>query len=254
MSPAFPPFTPGRLRVIDAHVHVGGPAERAGSPEQILQLLESVGAEQAVCLPAPGIEPDNEELERLLQPYRRRLHPCVWVNPLAGERSVATVRKYAVQGWRAMKLQPAMHQFSLLSAPALKVVEEAVRHNLLTIVHTGGASVASPWAVGELARRYPEARFVIDHMGGADMGTSGPPSRSPSGIPASCSAPARCLSIACTSRPPAERLGAAAIRLRRTHRSPAPGAAASASRRAFGRRGGASGRRQRGQAARPGPL
>jgi predicted TIM-barrel fold metal-dependent hydrolase len=62
-----------------------------------------------------------------------------------------------------------MHQFSLIGAPTLRVVEAAARFNMLIIVHTGGSSVASPWAVGALAERYPQARMIIDHMGGSDM-------------------------------------------------------------------------------------
>jgi len=158
------------LGVIDGHVHVGGAPERHGSPDEILRLLESIGADRAVCLPAPGIEPDNSELERLLAGYEGRLFPSVWVNPLAGPRAVQTVRRYAKQGWQALKLQPTMHQFSLSATPTLAVVEAALAHRMVIIIHTGGSSFASPWAVGHLARRYPEARIIVDHMGGNDVG------------------------------------------------------------------------------------
>jgi predicted TIM-barrel fold metal-dependent hydrolase len=156
-------------RVIDGHVHIGGPPERHGAPDEVLKLLESINAERAVCLPAPGLEPDNAELERLVTPYRGRLYPCVWVNPVAGRRAADTVDEYAKRGWRVLKLQPAMHQFSLVDASTLAVVETGLRHALTMIIHTGGSPKASPWMVGELAMRYPEARIIVDHMGGADM-------------------------------------------------------------------------------------
>ena len=155
--------------VIDGHVHLGGAPERHGSPAEVFALLETIEAACAVCLPAPGVEPDNAELERLVKPHRDRLFPCVWVNPLIGSRAVETVDKYAKAGWRALKLQPAMHQFPLISGDVFAVVEVALRHRMMVIIHTGGSPTASPWAVGELAIRYPDARIVVDHMGGADM-------------------------------------------------------------------------------------
>jgi len=155
--------------VIDGHVHLGGAPERHGSPAEILALLESIGAERAVCLPGPGVEPDNAELENLVKPHRDRFFPCVWVNPLLGPRAIETADKYAKAGWRALKLQPAMHQFSLIDAAVFTVIEVALRHAMVVIIHTGGSTTASPWAVGELAGRYPEAHIVVDHMGGADM-------------------------------------------------------------------------------------
>ncbi len=159
----------GAKNVIDGHVHVGGPAERQGSPEQLLRQLSSIGAEHAVCLPAPGLEPDNRELDRLIKPYAGRLFPCVWVNPLAGDSAVRTATRFGSMGWRFLKLQPHMHQFSLAAPPTLRVVEAAGRYDMTLIIHTGGSSVASPWAVGALATRFPEVRMVVDHMGGSDM-------------------------------------------------------------------------------------
>lgn len=160
---------PVPAQIIDAHTHVGGPAEREGSPDQLLRQLASIGAERAVSMPAPGIEPDNNELDHLLKPYQGRLFPCAWVNPLAGDRAVQTVNRCAGMGWRFLKLQPNMHQFSLLAPATLRVVEAAAAGHMLILIHTGGSSVASPWAVGKLASKYPEARMVVDHMGGGDM-------------------------------------------------------------------------------------
>ncbi|MDR1386322.1 MAG: amidohydrolase [Propionibacteriaceae bacterium] len=154
--------------IIDAHVHLGGDPARQGSPPEILRQLDEIEAGAAVTMPAPGLRPDNAGLRPLLEAGQGRFHGCAWVNPALGHEAAEELERCGQWGWKFVKLQPEMHNFSMLDQATDEVAEVAGAYGMTVIVHTGGSVKAQPWGVGESASRHPGTRFILDHMGGPE--------------------------------------------------------------------------------------
>jgi predicted TIM-barrel fold metal-dependent hydrolase len=152
--------------IIDAHCHVGGAAERRGSPAEMLSVMDRLGVDVGFAMPAPGLRPDNDGLAELIRPHPDRFVGVAWINPNTGSDALRDLERAATQhGFRGIKLQPILHAFSPMQAHVRQVVDLAAQLGLVVIVHTGDAPYALPWEVGELAARYPSTTFSMAHMG-----------------------------------------------------------------------------------------
>jgi len=87
-----------------------------------------------------------------------------------GDQAVKDLRR-AVQklGMRGLKLHPWLQAFSLTNPYFLKVVEETIRLNIPIIFHNGSPPYACPTQVGNLARKFPEAKLILGEAGLKDL-------------------------------------------------------------------------------------
>jgi len=156
--------------IVDGHCHVGGPTERQGAPEQMLQVMDQVGIDRALAMPAPALRPDNDQLAELIRPFPRRFLGMAWVNPVLGDDALQDLeRAVTAHRFHAVKLQPSMHGFSVMQPVVRPVVELADQLGIPVAIHTGDAPYGLPWEVGELAARHPTTTFIMCHMGHSVM-------------------------------------------------------------------------------------
>ena len=92
-----------------------------------------------------------------------RLIPFVRLAPRVQD-AAATLQGYAQRGCLGIKLHPVLDHYSLLDPGLDPILESATRLRLPVMVHTGWRPTGSVRDVGELARRYPDLRFVVAHM------------------------------------------------------------------------------------------
>lgn len=159
------------FQVVDGHLHIGGPAERKGSVEDILQLMDECGMDRAVAFPAPGLRPDNEGLARAIAPYRDRLTGFAWINPHHGQETVEELeRMVRVHGFRGVKFQPVLHAFQPMSPIVHAVMRKVEELGIVALFHSGHAPYSLPWEIGEVAEEFPSVPVIMDHMGLQWMG------------------------------------------------------------------------------------
>jgi predicted TIM-barrel fold metal-dependent hydrolase len=141
-----------------------GADERRAALAELARWEDQAGIELAVVMPKPIRQPNNRALAETLAGDRRWI-PCCQVNPQDGAAAVAEVRQSATEfGCRMLKLMPAIYNAPPTAPESIALVDVAREHGLLINVHSGGNN-SHPLEIGALARRYPDATFIMDHMG-----------------------------------------------------------------------------------------
>ncbi len=167
------PASPRELgfQIVDGHLHIGGPAERKGSVEDILRLMDECGMDRAVAFPAPGLRPDNAGLAKAIAPHRDRLTGFAWINPHHGQEAVDELgRMVQEHGFRGVKFQPILHAFQPMSPSVHAVMRQAEALGIVALFHSGHAPYSLPWEIGEVAELFPSVPVIMDHMGLQWMG------------------------------------------------------------------------------------
>ena len=190
---------------IDAHVHYLPPAaratlaadepywalllgDRAGRPApqgyadaaRLLADMDAAGIDQVVI---QGIYPQqqataqahNDAILQAMALSPGRLIGFAAAQPLAGAAAVDDVRRCVAAGMRGVgELNPYAQGFTLDDPRWLRFVEACGRADLPICLHVNatvgpaypGKSTLAPEACYELARRFPEIRFLLAHWGG----------------------------------------------------------------------------------------
>lgn len=151
---------------------------REATPERLNQFLANaneIGLDAAVAIHtfAPGHTP-NESLAQLIGPYlsadsKPRLIGCVTVNPLIDHGIELEEMRRAAGDWdfRAVKLMAAGHQYNIDDPIVDPFMEMARELNLVATIHSGG-DYAHAVRIVRLAKRHPDVRIIMDHMGFPD--------------------------------------------------------------------------------------
>lgn len=167
--------TLGVERIFDAHCHVGESPYTRQTAKDLLDQMDFFGIEKAVicpmgahivCLNTEG----NDLIGQTVKAHPDRFVGFATVNPWFGTSAIKELRR-AVEVWNlsGLKLHPPMQGFQANERIVFPVIEEAIRLKLPIYVHSGTPVSSMPLQVLELARRYPEATFILGHLGGGDF-------------------------------------------------------------------------------------
>jgi uncharacterized protein len=161
--------------VIDAHAHIGETPYVHRTEDDLLREMDAAGVDRAVICPLGAhLAVRNREGNDLMAGAVRR-HPdrftgFLSVNPWWGPDALAELDRAAGELELAgLKLHPVVQGFHVDDDVALPVIERAIERALPIYIHSGTPVVALPMAILALADRYPEGRFILGHMGGADF-------------------------------------------------------------------------------------
>lgn len=160
---------------IDAHTHLD---EGRFDPE-VLALGERLGIELFLCSNIGGFEPHpsldevtemNEVLARELRHHPDRLRGYCYVNPRFGRDSLDDLRRNVEdRGMVGIKLWIATLADDPLTDP---ILEYAAEHRLIVLAHAWRKTVGGfPYEstadhIAAAARRHPDVRFLMAHLGG----------------------------------------------------------------------------------------
>lgn len=171
--------------IIDAHVHIGGESVGFDMTEDI--VLESMDKYKIdVCLISNGdsgeyghdlkvlpkeVQIDQKKsLARAIQFAKEnegRVYAGFWCKPHHEllddeiERMIAENRKYLV----FLKVHPYHSNLAFDDDKMIPYLDLAVKYNLPVVVHTGSSYNDSPERVYNMAKRYPQLKFILAHMG-----------------------------------------------------------------------------------------
>ena len=173
--------------IIDSHTHV----DRFGwydAPETIIRLMDEAGIAKSIIMiygDAPDVEGSLEYIAEAIDKYPDRLigyarmnpqrgeeaHPDRFMglcraDPWQGEAAVREVRKgFDELGACGLYLDPWEEGFQANDDLVLPLVEEAAQYAKPVVINAGHARVSHPTQSWDLARRFPDVRFVACNGG-----------------------------------------------------------------------------------------
>lgn len=167
--------TLGVDRIIDSHCHVGQTPYVAQPVETLLSEMDDSGVEKAIiCAMGSHLVIDNEDgndyISGIVKKYPDKFLGLASVNPWYGKKAVQelnrSITKLHLSG---LKLHPVFQGFQANEKLVFPIIEEAIRLGVWIYIHSGTPECSLPLQIVELAQRYPEGKFIMGHMGGADF-------------------------------------------------------------------------------------
>jgi predicted TIM-barrel fold metal-dependent hydrolase len=161
--------------IIDAHTHLFGRwlNLRGIRPRDFVRIMDETGIDKACVFTLEGFfdaRGANDTLAALAKGFEGRLYPFASVDPNMGDFAVKDLRRAVRKlGMRGLKVHPWLQAFSLTNAYFLKVVEETIRLGIPIITHNGSPPYACPTQVGNLAKKFPEAKLILAEAGLKDL-------------------------------------------------------------------------------------
>jgi predicted TIM-barrel fold metal-dependent hydrolase len=160
--------------IIDMHGHVGpfyGCYLPSSPVDRMRQRLKRCGVQRIVCSHHSALACDVEHGNQLMQDVVNA-HPddflAYWViNPHYPEITARDLKSFpSREGFVGLKFWPDYHLVPVNSPKYSNALKYADEHGLLVLVHTFGESpFDAPALLGEVADRYPRARFLMGHSG-----------------------------------------------------------------------------------------
>ncbi len=140
------------------------------SAADLLAVLDEVGVDRAVAVPMkpPGyhLGPANEAVAEAVRAQPDRLTGLARVDPNLGQDACAELERALTDlGLRGLFLHPWEETFRVSAAFVDPVVEVARRHDVPVMIAAGYPWLSEGLQVGDLARRFPDVRFVATNGG-----------------------------------------------------------------------------------------
>ncbi len=158
------------LPIIDAHVMLGKENHLALDAGDLLREMDTHGVETAIARPmGPGLVVDNCAGNDLVLAAAPRIRGMVSVNPWYGARACEELKRCRDLGAVGLFLHPARQGFMPVEPVAGPVIELAAGFGWPIMFHTGTYIYSDVLAVREVARRYPETKFIAGFGGFTDM-------------------------------------------------------------------------------------
>jgi predicted TIM-barrel fold metal-dependent hydrolase len=137
-------------------------------------LAAKWGISHAVAAPSDEFvavynDEGNNLMADLVKQYPRRLSALAVANPWYGKKAVDLLKRAFEQGLCGLYLHPPRQGFHLTDAVVDPLIEVCLSCDKPIYSHTGTPICAMPFQLAELARRFPEATFVMGQMGWTDF-------------------------------------------------------------------------------------
>jgi len=165
----------GMQRIIDAHCHVGQTPYVQQSVQSLLAEMDACGVEKAIiCGMGSHIVCNNVEgndfVSGIVKANPKRFVGFASINPWYGEGAIKELRRSVIKlNLRGLKLHPSLQGFQANDRVVFPIIEEAIRVELPIYIHSGTPVYSLPLQILALAQKYPEGKFILGHMGGADF-------------------------------------------------------------------------------------
>lgn len=160
--------------IVDMHGHLGpfyGCYLPSCTVERMRHRLKRSGVRRIICSHHSALACDAPRGNAVMQAVIRE-HPDAflgyWViNPNYPDDTARDLRGFdRLTGFVGLKFWPDYHLVPVNSPKYAPALEFADAHGLLVLVHTFGESpFDAPALLGEVAERYPRARFLMGHSG-----------------------------------------------------------------------------------------
>ncbi len=164
--------------ILDADCHISPTPEGGNSitHDELIQRMDRAGVDKALVWLQPPylreIDKSNQYVYEAQQKYPERIVGFGWADPNLGiENARNAVRRSILEyGFPGVKLNGAQNSFYIDDPDlALPVIEEIVKLRGILAFHIGGDAYehTHPFRAAKIAKRFPELRILVVHMGGA---------------------------------------------------------------------------------------
>jgi len=142
--------------------------------DEWLDLMGEWGIVHAVIAPTDAFvavdnEAGNEQTARLVEENPDELSGLAVANPWYGQRALRILDSAFDMGLIGLYLHPARQGFRLTDGILDPLIELCIARRRPIYACTGVPVCAEPFQLAELARRFPEATFVLGHMAWSDF-------------------------------------------------------------------------------------
>lgn len=160
--------------IIDVHVHMGWDYS-FDEDFKLEYLINKKDKHNVVQIVQPGTcyeidlaRKQHDEISKLCQNYPGHFYGMANPNPTLGKKCYMDEIDRCIGDLRfiAIKLNPMVSGINPDSETGKKVFEAAKKYNVPVMVHTGaGFPFANPLNLLNVAKKYPELRIIMAHMG-----------------------------------------------------------------------------------------
>lgn len=163
------------VSVVDVCSRIGvGRLEETRLPETALNEMDAAGVSVSWVAPTDAsVAVDNSQgndyVAGVVREHPDRFVGCAVANPWYGDRSVQELQRAFGNGARVLFLYPPVQGFQLSDRLIDPLIEVAIQHCAPIYAHTGTPICAEPFQLAALAKRFPEGRFIMGHMGYSDF-------------------------------------------------------------------------------------
>lgn len=173
---------PQNTDIVDAHAHIGALGllmHAEGNLEEevadLLQRMNRLGIDTAIVSGTEALFSDpvagNLALEKALRGYQDRFLGYVGFNPwYAPELEASLDTFFSSPFFVGFKLLCDYWRVPVTDPRFETVWAYADRHRLPILLHTWQGPYNSPHMLKEIVKKYPDAKFLLGHSGGGDVG------------------------------------------------------------------------------------
>jgi uncharacterized protein len=160
--------------IIDAHTHLGCDRYKDATLQRLLNAMDKNRVDRAVICPVDHAlvaenRAGNDLLIEAVKSHPDRLRGMAAANPWHGQKAVDEFRRAVAQGLSGLKIKSPVQGFLLSDEIAFDLYAEAERLNVPVYCHTGTYTMAMPFQLAYLARRFPRVKFIMGHSGASDF-------------------------------------------------------------------------------------
>ncbi len=161
------------MHIIDSAVRLACDNGRLVADDWLRQM-DACGISHAVVAPADEHvavynREGNDQIADLVDHHPEKLTGLAVANPWFGQHAVDVLRRAFDRGLAGLYLHPTRQGFRLTEAIVDPLIEVCIELRRPIYSYVGTPICAMPFQLAELARRFPEARFVLGHFGYCDF-------------------------------------------------------------------------------------
>lgn len=157
--------------IIDAHAHMEVGPTHSDTPELLISLMDSAGIDKAVVVSYADVPGHNDEVVEYIaeacKKYQDRFFPYIRLNARFGERAFqAAERALKEYGFKGLKFHAADNGNSPYSNNMVRLLKLAADYDVPVLFHCADEAMCYPLQMWESAKRCPETKIILGHMGG----------------------------------------------------------------------------------------
>jgi predicted TIM-barrel fold metal-dependent hydrolase len=175
--------------IIDMHVHLTekvydsewmwrqwpGTEPRVLTAEQFVDKMEDstpkidkavVFGAKSLCSETPErMKKDNDYILEVVSEYPDRYIGAGVIDPSWGNKAVSELHRCVNSGIKIVKIRYSSMRFRPFSKASIKILKEVKKLGVLPLIHSDESHFSHPIVLGEIARTFPDVKFVMQHFG-----------------------------------------------------------------------------------------
>jgi predicted TIM-barrel fold metal-dependent hydrolase len=163
---------PGRLEIIDAHMHIDNIPALGWDMgvELCVNRMDEAGIAAAIVMTITDWPEVNEQSLDLIADacaaHPGRLYGFARIHPWYGQRALEALDGALTRGFKGLKLHPVTTVAHPASDGSVSLIRRAAERGAPTLFHCADEPMTTPLAIAAAARACPEATIILGHMGG----------------------------------------------------------------------------------------